>query len=56
MHYGVISAENNIDCAGSTFTVRIPKGCDHIDLSLIDESVSYVNNDIEIHKTMIPIR
>ena len=50
MHYGVISAENNIDCAGSTFTVRIPKGCDHIDLSQIDESVSYVNNDIEIQK------
>lgn len=38
MHYGTITAENNTDSCGSTFTVRIPAGCDHISLEQIDNS------------------
>ena len=47
MHHGTITAENNQECAGSTFTVRIPKGCDHLSLEEIDNSENYVNNEIE---------
>lgn len=50
MHYGVIYAENNEGCAGSTFTVRIPKGCDHISLSQIDEGDDCTNNSINIQQ------
>lgn len=50
MHYGTITAENNIGSSGSTFTVRIPKGCDHISLEQIEENDTYVNNDINIQQ------
>lgn len=41
MHYGVISAENNKDSQGSTFTVIIPRGCDHLSIEQIDDSEDY---------------
>lgn len=50
MHYGTITAENNEGTAGSTFTVRIPKGCDHISLEQIDENEEYINKNIELQQ------
>ena len=47
MHYGTITAENNTDSSGSTFTVRIPRGCDHISLEQIDSNETYVNSNID---------
>lgn len=38
MHYGIITAENNKNTSGSTFTVRIPAGCSHINIEQIDNS------------------
>lgn len=30
LHHGNITAENNTDCSGSTFTIQIPSGCEHL--------------------------
>ncbi|WP_300224958.1 two-component regulator propeller domain-containing protein [uncultured Bacteroides sp.] len=54
MHYGTITAENNPDQQGSTFTVRIPKGCDHISLEQIDDNDTYVNNDYSLSQLPTP--
>lgn len=53
MHYGTITVENNQECPGSTFTVRIPKGCDHLSLEEIDDSESYPTNN-EVEQQSIP--
>ena len=38
MHHGTITAENNQDGCGSTFTIRIPLGCDHLTMEEIDNT------------------
>ena len=38
MHHGTITAENNQNGCGSTFTIRIPLGCDHLSMEEIDST------------------
>lgn len=38
LHHGSITVENNTEGSGSTFTVRIPSGCDHLSMEEIDHS------------------
>lgn len=38
LHHGTITAENNKEGNGSSFTVRIPLGCDHLTIEEIDHS------------------
>lgn len=50
MHYGMITADNNKDAQGSTFTVIIPQGRKHLRPEQIDESQEeYIpNNTMEL--------
>ena len=36
LHHGTITADNNPGSNGSTFTVRIPSGCDHLSMEEIE--------------------
>lgn len=58
LHHGTITADNNPGSNGSTFTVRIPSGCDHLSMEEIEagrknEQHISLNSDSPIKKETV---
>ena len=55
LHYGEISAKNNENGQGSSFTIRIPLGKDHIPSKDIETSAGLIEKDTTIHTSSISV-
>lgn len=58
LHHGTITADNNPGSNGSTFTVRIPSGCDHLSMEEIEagrknEQHISLNSDSPVKKETV---